>query len=325
MYRKKLIQLKELYWGDRLDDIFLPNMTIHLNLKKLTKDMVFTDKMKILLEDINVHAESSGERNLLGPSEKQALFDTMQKNNQIGEYNRIYAIYKIVNLLIIDTIIHSQALKMSILELSKFLTGGLIKGVLTDTIDEIIFDLATQNYSIEDREKKDIQDKIDKKRDELLLKYRIGSSELMRQIDYFVPSIVHKSYFSTELNSDKIEINPQIQELFMDAIEGAKRLNETIYEVEYALTLVGFNCLSDSQQKDLESKRKLLENFMNLEGLLRLMRIYQNNPFKKVKITCNAKPLFLESINNIKAKIELTDNDKQQAKKTVDKAIDIGL
>jgi len=300
-------------------------MTTQLDLKKLTNNMSITDKMKILLEDINVHAESMGEKNLLSSSEKQAFYDTIQKNKQVGEYNRIYETYKIVNLVMIDAIINSQALKITILELSRFLTAGIMKGVLEDTIDEILYDLATQDYSIEDREKKDIQDKIDKKRDELVIKYRIGSSRLTQQMDYFTPSIEHKSYFSTELKNEELEINPQIQELFMDAVEGAKRLNEAIYEVEYALSLVGFNCLSDRQQRDLQIKKDLLENFNNLEGLLRLMRIYRDNPFKTVKITCKTKPLFLETIKDIKAKVDLNDSDKERAKKTVDKAIGIGL
>ena len=87
-------------------------------------------------------------------------------------------------------------------------------------------------------------------------------------MDYFTSILLQtKSYFSTELKVKELE-SRQIQELFMDAVEGAKRLNEAIYEVEYALSLNGFNCLSDTR-RDLQSKRYLLENFNNLEGLLR--------------------------------------------------------
>ena len=300
-------------------------MTTQFDLKKLTKDMSFMDKMKLLLEDINVYAESLGEKTLLTPAEKQAFYDEIRKNDQISEYNRIYGIYKVVNLMAIDVIINSQALTITVLELSNYLTSGIIKGVLEDTIDEIIYDLASDGYSQEDKEKQETQNKIDKKRDELIAKYRVNSSKFIQQFDYFIPSLEHKSYFSTELKNEVLEVNPKIQKLFMEAVSGAKRLNEAIYEVEYSLSLVGFNCLSDRQQRDFQIKKDILAVFINLDSPLRLLRIYRDNPFKKVNITCKAETLFFETIKNIKTKIDLTDAEIQEAKKTVDKAIRVGL
>jgi len=300
-------------------------MTTQLDLKKLTKDMSFIDKMKLLLEDINVYAESMGEKNLLTPMEKQAFYDNMQKNRQVSEYNRIYGIYKVVNLMMIDVIINCQALIITMIELNNYLTSGIIKGMFEDTIDEIIYDLASDGYSPEDKEKQEIQNLIDKKSVELMTKYRVGLSKFIQQFDYFTPSIEHKSYFSTELKNDVLEVNPEIQKLFMEAFIGAKRLSEAIYEVEHSLTMIGFNCLSDRQKEDFQAKKDLLDGFVNLESPLRLLRIYRDNPFKKINITCNAEPLFLETIRDLKTKIKLTDNEIEQAKKAVDKAIRVGL
>lgn len=285
---------------------------VQLDLKKLSKGMHIKDKMKLLFEDMNRQAETAGKESILTPQERDAIIADARKTGEITEIRRINELYKTVMLVSIDMEIVQLGLYLAISHLEKTLMGVMLKGTTEEIINQMIFDFVSQ-------EKKTVTE-IDKKVNELRIKYRVDSV-LFKGFDFFNPPLENNSFFSSDLKSAVREPNLDIQKSFIVSLYHARKLKKKLYEISYVLKKAPIDFLPESTKKLIKESQELLSIFTNLDSSLRPLRIYRDFGLLLSNNAKPSEPKFFEIIQDINKSVELNTEEKEILEVGIDRSL----
>jgi len=279
----------------------------NFDLKKLAKGMNLRDKMKLLFEDSNKQAETNGKEFILTPQERDSIIADARRNDQIRELRKVNELYYLSNLIVIDLDIVYLTLLLSITSLEKQLMGIMLKGATEDIVHEMIYDMTKGNN--------DKTKNYEEKSEELRKKYKIDDV-LFKGFDFFE--------LSSETENNLFP-NTHLESLFMQAFKHAKKIKKKLFEIEYVLQKSPID-FSPKYNKDLiTNSKELLNLFINLDQTLRPFRIYKDYGKAFIDLAKLKDPLFLDTVNNLPNKIELTDPEKKELMDDIDKHIQKNL
>jgi len=279
----------------------------NFDLKKLAKGMHLRDKMKLLFEDSNKQAETNGKESILTPQERDSIIMDARRNDQIRELRKVSELYYLSNLIIIDLDIAYLTLLLAITSLEKQLIGIILKGATEDIVNEMIYDMIKENN--------DKTKNCEVKSEELRKKYKINDV-LFKGFDFFE--------LSSETENNLLP-NTHLESLFMQAFKHAKKIKKKLFEIDYVFQKSPID-FSPKYNKDLiTNSKELLNLFINLDQTLRPFRIYKDYGKAFIDLAKLKDPLFIDTINNLPNKIELTDPEKQELMDDIDKHIQKNL
>ena len=274
-----------------------------LNLQKLSKGMNLNDKMKLLFEDTNHTAVSQDNESLLTPQERDSIIEDARRNGELREIRRVNELYILSNYIAIDIELSQFSLLLSLSYLEKILMGIILKGAADEMIGEILYDLAKKDEISGEKT-------IDKKMDELRMKYKVDSI-LFKGFDFFNAL--------NEENQEKVEPNNKIQQAFMVSFRHAKILKKKLFDMEYVLKKSPIDFLPKRNKEIIQQSEELLTLFINLDSTLKSLRIYRDFGDKIIGEVQITDPEFLTTIKNIGKTLELSDQDKEQLQIQIDK------
>ena len=274
-----------------------------LNLQKLSKGMNLNDKMKLLFEDTNHTAVSQDNESLLTPQERDSIIEDARRNGELREIRRVNELYILSNYIAIDIELSQFSLLLSLSYLEKILMGIILKGAADEMISEILYDLAKKDEISGEKT-------IDKKMDELRMKYKVDSI-LFKGFDFFNAL--------NEENQEKVEPNNKIQQAFMVSFRHAKILKKKLFDMEYVLKKSPIDFLPKRNKEIIQQSEELLTLFINLDSTLKSLRIYRDFGDKIIGEVQITDPEFLTTIKNIGKTLELSDQDKEQLQIQIDK------
>ncbi len=296
-------------------------MKKQLNIKTLAKGMRVQDKAKLLFADRNKRAETSGREGLLTSEEEKAIIDDAQNLHQISELNRLNKLFNVSSLIFLD--IQTAYLHFRLAEgrVVTILTGMTLVGRASDVLSQVIYDLASQGYSDKQLEKHEFQKKVDQKATELNKKYKIKGG-LADIYDYFKPSSRDGSYFSTEIKT-KSEPNPLLQKAFIQTIREVKAFKKQVYQCDHVAQKAEMELLSDREKEIIKGFKKEIDNLINLEGHLGLVKMYGAFADKGfIRTTKLSEPKFLETVKNMEKATQLTREEKEKATVEIDELLE---
>jgi len=290
-----------------------------LNIKTLAKGMRVEDKAKLLFADRNKRAETSGKEGLLTPDEERVLIEDAQDLHQIRELNRLNRLYNIASMMFLD--MQTACLNFRLAEglLTGILTGMILVGEADDVLGQAIYEMASKDYSEKQLDEKEVQEKVDKKASELRSIYKRGSfSEIF---DYFEPSLRGESYFSVK-KQIKSQPNKLLQKAFMRTLREVKAYKKQVYQWQYIESKAGIDLLGDRETKIIDGYTKDADDFVKLDGHLRLIRMYAEFTDKGLlKVKELEEPKFIITVKNIEKACRLTKKEKAKAESEIEDVI----
>ncbi len=267
--------------------------------------MSLQDKAKLLFADRNKKADTAGLERLLTPEEEEAIIKDAQKNNQIAELNRLSRLFNVASLLTLDIQTAYLSFSSALWKLHGIIMAMSVKSRADDIIGQMIYDLATS------------KEKDEKKRDELSkeLEKKYRNTEVFKMYDHFTPAY--------SLDEPKVKTAPEpniyLQLTFINAVERLKDFRRIIYQLNYVVKLAGIDFLGDKEKKKIKEYEKELEDFIKLDGLLGVIRLYRAFADKKLMRTANlTQPTFLDVIKDIEKAIQLTHEEIQKAEAQIE-------
>lgn len=275
-------------------------MSITLNLGRLAKTMSPQDKIKLLLADTEKRAETSGKEYILTPQEQNAIIEDARRNNEMGILRKAHSYYQISHYILMDLDVSYLRYLVHYSIVDRQVIGCHIKAEADEIIGQILYDQVKQN-SDSDKNK-------DNALEALYTKY-IPKGSILHSFEYFPPAD----------EKGLQELNTYIQKGFMDMFRFARSMQKKLYELTYVIEQIGFNFLSDTTKETIERYKKQIEEFTNLDSLLRPLRMFRDFDFENLKNNQMTEPEFFDTIKNLKTKLELSEEEKAESRKTVDK------
>jgi hypothetical protein len=270
----------------------------NINIKTLAKGMRVEDKAKLLFADRDKRAETSGKEGLLTPDEEKAIIEDAQDLRQITELNRFNKLYNIASFLLLDIQTAFLNFELANERVLTVLTAMILVGEATDALGDTIYALATAGYSEEQLEDKTFQKEVDQKADDFRKKYK--STDLTKIYDYFEPSLRETSYFSTKAETLS-QPNPLLQRAFMEAVKRVKQFRKQVYSSKYVESKAGMELLSERDRQTINGFTKEIDEFVNLESYLGLIKMYADFADKgMLRNEGLIEPKFIEAIKDMK-------------------------
>lgn len=294
-------------------------MNKNLNIKTLAKGMRVEDKAKLLFADRNKRAETSGKEGVLTPDEEKAIIEDAQDLRQIPELNRLNRLYNACTYLVLDIQTAFLNFQLANERVLTVLTAMILVGEASDSLGDTIYALATAGYSEEQLEDKKFQKEVDQKADEYRKKYK--STDLTKIYDYFEPSLRESSYFSTK-TEELSQPNKLLQRTFMETIRRVKQFRKQVYCSKYVETKAGIELLSERDRQTIDRFTKEVDEFVNLESYLGLIKMYadfaDNGVLKNEGLI---EPKFIDAIKDMKKATRLGKKGRANAEIEIDNLI----
>lgn len=291
----------------------------NINIKTLAKGMRVEDKAKLLFTDRNKRAETSGKEGLLTPDEERVIIEDAQNLHQIAELNRLNKLYNTASCLLLDIQTAFLNFELANERVLTVLTAMILVGEATDALGDTIYALATAGYSEEQLEDETFQKEVDQKANEFRKKYK--STDLTKIYDYFEPSLRESSYFSTK-TEELSQPNPLLQRAFMETVKRVKQFRKQVYSSKYVESKAGMELLSERDRKIIEGFIKEIDEFVNLESYLGLIKMYADFADKgMLKIEGLSEPKFIEAIKDMKRATRLGKKGRAMAEAEIEDVI----
>jgi len=290
-----------------------------LNIKALAKGMRVEDKAKLLFADRNKRAETSGKEGLLTPEEEKALIEDAQDLHQIRKLNSLNRLYNIACMMFLD--MQTACLNFRLAEgvLTRILTGMILVGEADDAMGQVIYEMASKGYSEKQLDEKEVQKKVDKKASGLRSRYKRGG--LSKIFDYFEPSLREDSYFSVN-KQIKSQPNKLLQKAFMRTLRDAKAYKKQVYQWKYIESKAGIDLLGDRERKIIDGYTKDVDDFIKLDGHLRLIKMYAEFTDKGLlKIKKLEEPRYISAVKDMEKACRLTKKEKTKAESEIEDVI----
>lgn len=291
----------------------------NINIKTLAKGMRVEDKAKLLFADRNKRAETSGKEGLLTPDEEKAIIEDAQDLRQIAELNRLNRLYNTASCLLLDIQTAFLNFELANERVLTVLTAMILVGEATDALGDTIYALATAGYSEEQLEDEKIQKEVDQKANEFRKKYKCA--DLTKIYDYFEPSLRESSYFSTK-TEELSQPNPLLQRAFMETVKRVKQFRKQVYSSKYVESKAGIELLSERDRKIIDGFIKEIDEFVNLESYLGLIKMYADFADKSMlKTEGLIEPKFIEAIKDMKKATRLGKKGRAKAEAEIEDVI----
>lgn len=270
---------------------------LQLDLKKLSKNMGVNDKMRLLFQDSNRQAETSGKESVLTPQERKVIIEDAQNTGEIREIIKVHKLYIMATFIEIDLEIALLNLQLMITNIEKILIRILYKGELEDITGKISYHTSKESK---------IQEVIEK---------CLTDNVLLKDSNFFNP---------TE-NNNILEPNQDIQKVFMIAFQHAKKLKNKLHDMFYVTSKAPIDFLAEYTKKTIKESEEVLATFTNLDSTLKPLGIYRDFGQVFSNSTNLIEPHFLEVIKDLEKNLELSLEDKKALESTIDKSLNEDL
>lgn len=294
-------------------------MKTKIDIAKSIPYMSLDDKVKLLVADTIMQAETQGKDSLLIPYERERIIKEVRKNNQIHIAKKYDELFRLACFTAIDINNSLMGLLLSTTQLEKWLLASIISGHLHEDADEIIYDLATQGYTEEQRDDPAFQKEIDTKAQELRRKYGIENDPIFTDFTEFTPPFEPVSYFSTDLKTTDLGVNAEIRVSFMEVVGSIIKLKVNLYTLDLIEQKAeGVNILMSEHRILISNSEKAIKFITNHEGVLKKLHIFKDLDSLSIKISKPEDINFVTVLKNLSSTIELSNDDKIKAEKRVE-------
>jgi len=203
--------------------------------------------------------------------------------------------------------------------LTRILTGMILVGEADDAMGQVIYEMASKGYSEKQLDEKEVQKKVDKKASGLRSRYKRGG--LSKIFDYFEPSLREDSYFSVN-KQIKSQPNKLLQKAFMRTLRDAKAYKKQVYQWKYIESKAGIDLLGDRERKIIDGYTKDVDDFIKLDGHLRLIKMYAEFTDKGLlKIKKLEEPRYISAVKDMEKACRLTKKEKTKAESEIEDVI----
>lgn len=246
-------------------------MPIQLNIGQMTKKMSVIDKAKLIVADAHLYSQTHGQKTLLTSYEQQKLYEDARKNNEGYYLNLVTDCLKIATLILIDLDRNFLIFTGMLLDLERTIQACFIKGNAEDILRKVIYDFVKEKYK--DNQSQDVEQKIDKEANKIFEESGFHKG-ILGNYDYFSPPLREHSYFDPSVGNVFGLPNKVIIQGFMRVIEALRKYKKTKKELEYIIGKARVNLLSEKQQTEVDYDEALVTDFINLKGMLSMLKIY---------------------------------------------------
>jgi len=294
-------------------------MKTKIDIAKSIPYMSLEDKAKLLIADSIMQAETQGKETLLIPYERERIIKEVRKNNQIHIVRKYDELLRLACFTAIDISESLMRVLLTTTQLEKWLLASMISSNLHEGTDEIIYDLATQGYTEEQRNDPVFQKEIDTKALELRRKYGIENDPLFTDFTEFTPPLEVPSYFNADLKTTDLGVNAEIRVSFMEVVGAIIKLKVNLYTLDLIVQRAeGVNILMNEHRILISNSKKAINFIINHEGVLKKLHRFKDLEGLGIHFGKPEDINFVTVLKNLSSTIELSSDDKIKAEKRVE-------
>lgn len=294
-------------------------MKTKIDISKSIPYMNLEDKVKLLIADSIMQAETKGKESLLIPYERERIINEARKNNQINIIEKYYEFLRLACFIAIDISLTLKNLLLWTTQLEKWLLASTVASDAKEVIDEIIYSLATTGYTDEQFDDPGFQKEIDLKAHELLIKYHVENDRIFKKFDVFNPPLELISYFNNGFKTTDLGVNAEIRVSFLAAIGTIIELKRNLHSLEFVKLKAGsINILLSEHNRLIVDSERAINFVLNREGILAKLNNFKILNEPEINVSKPEDINFVNVLRNLQSVIELSEDDKNKAEKIVE-------